>query len=132
MRGRPDTQELERLRRKLHEAITSAQQRCAKPDESALVAEVDAVVDRLRAARRCACAATAPSAPADRAVPLTARQREVLVRLAEGKTVKGIALELGISDKTVETHRANLAQKIGTTSIAELTRYAVRHGLVSA
>lgn len=60
---------------------------------------------------------------------LTARQREVLQRLAEGRNVKEIAGELGLSVKTVETHRAHVMRKLRLHSLAELVRYAIREGL---
>ena len=67
------------------------------------------------------------------AVPrLTPREREVLQLLAEGHRNKKIAQMLGISTKTVETHRATLMRKIGVTSIVELVRYAVRNNLTEA
>jgi len=61
---------------------------------------------------------------------LTPRQHEVLQLLAEGLATKEIALRLKRSAKTVEMHRRHLMQKLGLYSIAELTRYAVRKGLV--
>lgn len=60
---------------------------------------------------------------------LGAREREVLKLLAEGLTSKEIAQRLGVALKTVETHRRNIAQKVGERSIAGLTKYAVREGL---
>ena len=60
---------------------------------------------------------------------LTDREREVLQLLAEGKTTKWIAGDLGISVKTVETHRRNIMEKLDLHSIAELTKYAVREGI---
>ena len=62
---------------------------------------------------------------------LGAREREVLRHLAEGRTSKEIATELGLSIKTVETHRRNITHKVGLHSIAELTKYAVREGLTT-
>lgn len=62
---------------------------------------------------------------------LATREREVLQLLAEGKTSKVIASELGLSTKTVETHRRNISKKLGLRSIAELTKYAVREGMTS-
>ena len=59
------------------------------------------------------------------------REREVLRHLAEGKTSKEIATQLGLSIKTVETHRRNITQKVGLHSVAELTKYAVREGLTT-
>jgi len=61
---------------------------------------------------------------------LTPRQREVLQLVAEGKTGKDIAATLGISVKTVEFHRNGIMQELGLRSIAELTRYAIEHGIV--
>jgi DNA-binding NarL/FixJ family response regulator len=60
---------------------------------------------------------------------LTNREREVLQLLAEGKSTKGIAFALGVSVKTIETHRQNMMRKLGVYSVAELTKYAVREGL---
>ena len=62
---------------------------------------------------------------------LTERELEVLQRLAEGKSTKEIAFELGVSVKTVETHRARISEKTGISSIAELTKYALREGITS-
>lgn len=61
---------------------------------------------------------------------LTDREREVLKLIAEGQTSKEIAQALGISLKTVITHRTNLMQKLGLHNRAELVKYAVRLGLV--
>jgi DNA-binding NarL/FixJ family response regulator len=60
---------------------------------------------------------------------LTPREREVIQLLAEGDRNKRIAQKLGISIKTVETHRTTLMRKIGVKSIVELVRYAVRNHL---
>jgi DNA-binding NarL/FixJ family response regulator len=60
---------------------------------------------------------------------LSAREREVLQRLAEGRSAKDIAGALGVSVKTVETHRKNTMDKLDIRSIAELTKYAIREGL---
>jgi DNA-binding NarL/FixJ family response regulator len=67
------------------------------------------------------------------AVPggLTPREVEVLRRIAEGQSTKEIAFALGVSGKTAETHRARLMHKLHLSSVAELTRFAVRHGLVA-
>jgi DNA-binding NarL/FixJ family response regulator len=64
-------------------------------------------------------------------VSLTPREREVLVLTAQGFSIKEIAFELNISDKMVEVHRAKLKKKLGLGSIAQLTVYAVRTGLIS-
>jgi len=62
---------------------------------------------------------------------LTAREREVLQLLAEGKTTKQIAFSLGRSIKTIETHRRRIMDKLNMYSIAELTKYAIREGLTN-
>ena len=62
--------------------------------------------------------------------PLTPRQREILQLIAEGKSTKEIAATLGISAKTVEFHRASLAEVLGLRSVADLTRYALQHGII--
>jgi DNA-binding NarL/FixJ family response regulator len=61
---------------------------------------------------------------------LTTREREVIQLLAEGKTSKEVAIALNLSVKTAETHRTNLMRKLGLHSVADLTRYAVRNGIV--
>ena len=67
---------------------------------------------------------------ADRA-ELSAREREVLQLIAEGRSTKDIAGALHISVKTVETHRKNIMEKANLHTVAELTKYAIRHGLTS-
>lgn len=62
---------------------------------------------------------------------LTSREREVIQLIAEGKTTKQIASILNVSVKTVETHRKKIMDKLGTNSVAELTKYALREGLTS-
>jgi two-component system, NarL family, response regulator NreC len=62
---------------------------------------------------------------------LTAREREVLQLLAEGKATKQIAATLHVSVKTIETHRQQVMEKLNLRSIAELTKYAIREGLTS-
>ena len=62
---------------------------------------------------------------------LTAREREVLQLLAEGKSTKQIANSLYVSIKTVETHRKQIMDKLDIHSIAELTKYALKEGLTS-
>ncbi|MFP6627563.1 MAG: response regulator transcription factor [Myxococcota bacterium] len=63
---------------------------------------------------------------------LTRRQREVLQLIAEGLSTKEIALELGISIKTAQTHRAKLMLRVGVRKASALVRYAIREGIVSA
>ena len=63
---------------------------------------------------------------------LTPRQREILQLIAEGRTSKDIALELGLSVKTADAHRANVMRKLDLHSVSELVRYAVRNNIVQA
>jgi DNA-binding NarL/FixJ family response regulator len=63
---------------------------------------------------------------------LSERERQVLRLLAMGSSAKEVAAQLAISVKTVETHRARLCAKVATHSVADLTRLAVRAGLVEA
>jgi DNA-binding NarL/FixJ family response regulator len=65
------------------------------------------------------------------AQPLTPRQREILVLIGEGCSTREIAQRLGLSVKTVETHRAQLMERLDIHDVAGLVRYAVRVGLVS-
>lgn len=62
---------------------------------------------------------------------LTPRQREILQLIAEGQSTKRIAATLGVSVKTVETHRSQLMEKLDIHDVAGLVRYAIRIGLVS-
>jgi two-component system response regulator NreC len=62
---------------------------------------------------------------------LSAREREVLQLIAEGKSTRDIAAKLYVSVKTIETHRKQIMDKLGLSSIAELTKYAIREGLTS-
>jgi len=69
-----------------------------------------------------------PGAPAGPA--LTPREREVVALIADARTTNQIALELGISPRTVERHRENILAKLGMRDRVELTRYAIRWGLI--
>jgi DNA-binding NarL/FixJ family response regulator len=60
---------------------------------------------------------------------LTARQRDVLALIARGRTMKEIGRELGLSPRTVETHKYTMMQALGVTKTADLVQYAVRLGL---
>jgi DNA-binding NarL/FixJ family response regulator len=62
----------------------------------------------------------------------TPREIEIIRLLAEGKANKEIAAELGITTRTVETHRARIMLKLGLHSITELIHYAIRHEIFSA
>jgi len=61
---------------------------------------------------------------------LTNREQTILLQLAQGKSNKDVANELGISVRTVETHRKNIKRKLGISSTAGLTRYAMAHGVL--
>jgi len=61
---------------------------------------------------------------------LTARAREVLQLLAEGKSNKEVASILGISTRTAQTHRAEIMHKLKLNSLSDLVRYAIRNGLI--
>jgi DNA-binding NarL/FixJ family response regulator len=77
--------------------------------------------------------AVAESADAKEEPPLlTEREIEVLRLVAEGLSSREIAERLSISVKTVDTHRANIMEKVGVHNTAELVKYAIRRGLVSA
>jgi two-component system, NarL family, nitrate/nitrite response regulator NarL len=62
---------------------------------------------------------------------LTAREREVLVLIAEGKSNKEIADRLGIGVRTIETHRERIMRRLNIHSVAGLTKYAIANGLIS-
>jgi DNA-binding NarL/FixJ family response regulator len=83
-------------------------------------------------------AANTLAGPHDRPSPsafrnrLTPREREIVQLLAEGKTSKEAGASLGISTKTVETHRANTMRKLELHSLPELVRYAIKNKIVEA
>jgi DNA-binding NarL/FixJ family response regulator len=63
---------------------------------------------------------------------ITPREREIVQLLAEGKSSKEVAVALGISVKTAETHRANIMKKLELHSVSELVRYAVKNQIIEA
>ncbi len=71
-------------------------------------------------------------APAERLARLTPREREVLTLVADGLTNREIAARLGISPRTVESHRESLMKKLSLRSVAELTRFALQVGLIGS
>jgi two-component system, NarL family, response regulator NreC len=73
---------------------------------------------------------TTDAFPASRLL-LTSREREILQLIAEGMSTKEIAAHVFLSIKTVETHRRNIMEKLDIHNVAELTKYAIREGLVS-
>ena len=62
--------------------------------------------------------------------PLTSREQTILLQLAQGRSNKEVAATLDISVRTVETHRKNIKRKLGISSTAGLTRYAIEHGVL--
>ena len=69
---------------------------------------------------------------ADPLATLTPRQREILQSIAEGRSTKEIAAVLELSVKTVETHRAQIMERLGIHDVAGLVRFAIRSGVISA
>lgn len=88
-----------------------------------------AVAGRLGAAMR---GETASATPQQRLERLTPREREVLTLVAGGLTNRDIGARLGISPRTVESHRESLMKKLSLRSVAELTRFALQSGLIDA
>jgi DNA-binding NarL/FixJ family response regulator len=66
----------------------------------------------------------------DKRDSLTPRQKEVIKQLAEGRSSREAAAALGVSVKTVETHRANIMRRLGCHSVSDLTRYAIRNHII--
>lgn len=85
----------------------------------------DQMAEALRKGRQ-----TRENAPSRATDVLTAREREILVHIAQGKTNKEIGTELGISARTVEAHRDSLMRKLGIRTVAGLTRLALEQGLL--
>ena len=79
---------------------------------------------------RAACAPTSTTRRGGRQDPLTPRELEVVKLVAEAHTTEQIAQLLVISPRTVERHRENILAKLGMRDRVELTRWAIRHGLV--
>ena len=96
--------------------------------------EIKLAVDTVAVGQRYLCSgakgAIAPSDEDDEREPLTNREQNILLQLAQGKSNKEVAIALDISVRTVETHRRNLKRKLGISSTAGLTRYAMEHGVL--
>ncbi|MAQ46109.1 MAG: DNA-binding response regulator [Confluentimicrobium sp.] len=95
--------------------------------------EIKTAIDRVMAGDRYLCTGTrAAITPqtADGRVPLTNREQTILLQLALGKSNREVAEVLDISVRTVETHRKNIKAKLGISSTAGLTRYALEHGVL--
>ncbi len=71
-----------------------------------------------------------PRKIADGREPLTSREQTILLQLAQGRSNREVADNLDISVHTVETHRRNIKRKLGISSTAGLTRYAMEHGVL--
>ncbi len=71
-----------------------------------------------------------PPTPTKAPSPLTPRETEILILVAEGNTNAEIAKKLFISEKTVQTHRSNILDKLNIHDRTELVRYAIRQGLI--
>jgi DNA-binding NarL/FixJ family response regulator len=121
--------------------LSSDQVRCAVNAGASGYVTKDAADFELRHALRTVVTAGAYFSPViarkllERAPPevqeeLTDRQVEVLTLLAQGKCAKEIAFELGLSPRTVDSHRARIMDRLKIRNMASLTRYAVRKGLL--
>jgi DNA-binding NarL/FixJ family response regulator len=106
-----------------------------------LVSAVEALTTRRTFFTACAAEILLNGYSKDNSVPdpqshlrhrLTAREREIVQLLAEGKTSKEVASVLGISVKTAETHRANIMRKLEIHSVSEVVRYAVKNQIIEA
>ncbi|MEQ9693525.1 response regulator transcription factor [Shimia sp. SDUM112013] len=95
--------------------------------------EIKTAIDAVMEGRRYLCTGAKGSLEpqgSDDREPLTSREQTVLLQLAAGKSNKEVALALNISVRTVETHRKNIKRKLGISSTAGLTRYAMEHGVL--
>jgi DNA-binding NarL/FixJ family response regulator len=91
---------------------------------------IDAVMNGEKYLCTGAQAAIKPTKIRDGREPLTDREQTILLELAQGKSNKDVAIALDISVRTVETHRKNIKRKLGISSTAGLTRYAMEHGVL--
>ena len=95
--------------------------------------EVKLAIDTVMRGERYLCTGARTSlAPgtADGREPLTSREQAILLALAQGQSNKDVAARFDISVRTVETHRKNIKRKLGISSTAGLTRYALEHGVL--
>ena len=95
--------------------------------------EIRTAIDRVMAGEQYLCPGSEVALKPriiDNREPLTSREQTILLQLAQGKSNKQVAAELGISVRTVETHRKNIKAKLGISSTAGLTRYALEHGVL--
>lgn len=95
--------------------------------------EIKHAIDAVMAGERYLCTGAqgslAPFTPPERE-QLTNREQTILLQLAQGRSNKEVAQALDISVRTVETHRKNIKRKLGISSTAGLTRYAMEHGVL--
>ena len=96
--------------------------------------EIKTAIDTVMTGQRYLCTGAKGSlAPDENAQPkeaLTGREQTVLLQLAKGRSNKEAAVALDITVRTVETHRKNIKRKLGISSTAGLTRYAMEHGVL--
>ncbi|MFN3646168.1 MAG: response regulator [Gemmobacter sp.] len=95
--------------------------------------EVKLAIDTVMRCERYLCTGASTSlgpGTADGREPLTSREQEILLALAQGQSNKEVAGRFDISVRTVETHRKNIKRKLGISSTAGLTRYALEHGVL--
>ncbi|MEZ5913195.1 MAG: response regulator transcription factor [Paracoccaceae bacterium] len=95
--------------------------------------EIKTAIDTVMRGETYLCTgASASLSPAttDGREPLTSREQTILLELAQGLSNKEVAQALDISVRTVETHRKNIKRKLGISSTAGLTRYAMEHGVL--
>ena len=96
--------------------------RAALEGRTYVTPEIAELLDRLPAM---------PPLGADKPTMLTPRQREVLQLYAEGYSARDVAATLQISVRTAENHKAQIMKALGVRSIADLVRWAIRHGLIA-
>ncbi len=96
--------------------------------------EIRLAIDAVMRGQRYLCTGAkgslAPKTSHDGREALTGREQTILLQLAQGKSNKAVAQSLDISVRTVETHRKNIKRKLGISSTAGLTRYALEHGVL--
>ncbi len=96
--------------------------------------EIKTAIDTVMTGQRYMCTGArgslVPESGAETREALTGREQTVLLQLAKGRSNKEVAAALDISVRTVETHRKNIKRKLGISSTAGLTRYAMEHGVL--
>ncbi len=95
--------------------------------------EIKQAIDVVMSGERYLCTGARGSLepkPNDAREALTGREQTILLQLAQGRSNKEVAIALDISVRTVETHRKNIKRKLGISSTAGLTRYALEHGVL--